>query len=160
MPMQVLVNLFIGILWMFLQDDWSVLTFFSGYLFGLFVLFILRRFFKAKFYLFTLHAVVKLFLIFIWEMFVSSILVISKIIKPKIDIKPGIFSFETSLEGDIEVTLLALLITLTPGSVVMEISPDNKIFYTHTMDIPEMSNAVLESKDKFEDAIKKVTRND
>jgi len=160
MPVQVLVNLFIGVLWMFLQDDWSVLTFFSGYLFGLFVLFILRRFLKDKFYLFTLYAVVQLLFIFIHEIFVSSLLVISKIIKPKLDIKPGIFSFETSLEGDMEVTLLALLITLTPGSVVMEISPDNKIFYTHTMDIPEMSKAVLASKEKFERAIKKVTRND
>jgi multicomponent Na+:H+ antiporter subunit E len=44
MAMQVLANLLIGLLWVFFQDDWSVLTFFSGYLFGLFVIFILRRF--------------------------------------------------------------------------------------------------------------------
>jgi multicomponent Na+:H+ antiporter subunit E len=160
MPMQVLINLFIGLLWMFLQNDWSTLSFLSGYLFGLFVLFIIRRFLRSKFYLFTLHAVVKLFLIFIWEMLVSSILVLSKIIPPKIRIKPGIVAMETSLEGDIEVTLLSLLITLTPGSVVMEVSPDYKVLYTHVMDIPELSDAVLRSRDRFENAIKKVTRND
>jgi multicomponent Na+:H+ antiporter subunit E len=33
MAMQVLANLLIGLLWVFFQDDWSVLTFFSGYLF-------------------------------------------------------------------------------------------------------------------------------
>ncbi|MDD4335072.1 MAG: Na+/H+ antiporter subunit E [Desulfotomaculaceae bacterium] len=158
MALQVLINLFIGFLWMFLQDDWSVLSFFSGYLFGLFVLFILARFISAKYYLFTLQAVVNLFLIFICELFLSSILVIGKTIKPKIDIKPGIFSLETSLQGDAEVTLLALLITLTPGSVVVDISRDNKVFYIHAMDIPELSDAVLKSKSKFEDAIKKVTR--
>ncbi|WP_031513333.1 Na+/H+ antiporter subunit E [Desulfofalx alkaliphila] len=160
MPIQVLINLFIGFLWMFFQDSWSALTFLGGYTFGLLVIFILRRFFPTKFYLFTLYAALRLFLIFMYELFMSSILVIRKIITPKINIKPGIFSFKTTLESDIEVTLLALLITLTPGSVVMEISSDNKILYVHTMDMPELSIAVIQSMDRFEEAIKKVTRND
>ncbi|MDQ0156838.1 Na+/H+ antiporter subunit E [Robertmurraya andreesenii] len=158
MPMQVLINLFIGVLWMFLQDDWSVLTFFSGYLFGLFVLFILRRYFSSKFYPITLLAVVQLFLLFIYELFVSSITVIRQVMRPRINVTPGIFTLETDLEGDLEVTLLALLLTLTPGSVVVEISSDSKKFYIHAMDIPESSDAVIRSTAKFEAAIKKVTR--
>jgi len=158
MPMQVLINLFIGLLWVFLQDTWNVLTFFSGYLFGLLVLFILRRYLPTKFYLVTLFYVAKLVLVFIYELFTSSILVIRQVIRPKINITPGIFTLETELEGDLEVTLLALLLTLTPGSVVMEVSPNNKLFYIHAMDIPESSDAVLRSTSKFEEAIKKVTR--
>lgn len=158
MPMQVLINLSIGVIWMFLQDDWSVLTFFSGYLFGLLVLFILRRYFPTKFYLITLLAIVQLFFVFIYELFTSSILVIQQVLAPKINITPGIFTLETELEGDLEVTLLALLLTLTPGSVVVEVSPDNRRFYIHAMDIPKSSDAVLQSTAKFEKAIKKVTR--
>ncbi|NLV17769.1 MAG: Na+/H+ antiporter subunit E [Syntrophomonadaceae bacterium] len=158
MAWQVLVNLFIGFLWMFFQDDWSFLSFFSGYLVGLFVIFVMRKFFSSQYYLFTLQAVVNLFLLFIYQLFASSIVVIGKIIKPKLDIKPGIVSYETDLEGDLEVTLLAILITLTPGSVVVEISPDNKVLYIHAMDIPELSDGVLRSKIKFEEAIRKVTR--
>jgi multicomponent Na+:H+ antiporter subunit E len=156
--MQVLINLLIGIVWMFLQDDWSVLTFFSGYLFGLLVLFILRRYLPTKFYLVTIVAIVQLFLVFIIELFTSSILVIRQIIRPRINITPGIFTLETELEGDLEITLLALLLTLTPGSVVVEVSSDGKKFYIHAMDIPESSDSVLLSKNKFEKAIKKVTR--
>jgi multicomponent Na+:H+ antiporter subunit E len=156
--MQVLINLLIGIVWMFLQDDWSVLTFFSGYLFGLLVLFILRRYLPTKFYLVTIIAIVQLFLVFIIELFTSSILVIRQIIRPRINITPGIFTLETELEGDLEITLLALLLTLTPGSVVVEVSSDGKKFYIHAMDIPESSDSVLLSKNKFEKAIKKVTR--
>jgi len=40
----------------------------------------------------------------------------------------------------------------------MEVSPDNKVLYIHAMDIPELSDLVLRSRDKFEEAIKKVTR--
>lgn len=158
MPMQVLINIFIGILWMFFQDDWSVLTFFSGYLFGLLVLFILRRFLPTTFYLDTLLDVVKLFFVFIYELFTSSILVIQQVIRPKINITPGIITLETDLEGDLEVTLLSLLLCLTPGSVVVEVSSDNKLIYIHAMDIPESSDAVFRSQARFEKAIKKVTR--
>jgi multicomponent Na+:H+ antiporter subunit E len=158
MPMQVLMNLFIGIIWMFLQDDWSVLTFFSGYLFGVLVLFILRRYLPTKFYIVTLMAIVQLFFVFIYELFTSSISVILQVIRPRLNVTPGIFTLDTDLEGDLEITLLALLLCLTPGSVVVEVSSNSKKFYIHGLDLPESSASVLKSKQKFEKAIKKVTR--
>ncbi|KAB7670728.1 Na+/H+ antiporter subunit E [Bacillus sp. B1-b2] len=157
MPMQILTNLLLGIIWMFLQDSWNVLTFFTGYLFGILVLFILRRFLPTKFYLETLLAVVRLFLVFIEELFTSSLGVIRHVIRPKLNISPGIFSLETKLEGQLEVSLLALLMNLTPGSVVVEISGDNKRFYIHAMDLPVQKESIFRSKEKFEMAIRKVT---
>ncbi|MGI6469391.1 MAG: Na+/H+ antiporter subunit E [Syntrophomonadaceae bacterium] len=153
-----MINILIGVLWMFFLDNWSVLSFTSGYLIGLLILFGLQRFISSKYYLFTLLDVLKLFLIFIAELFASSIVVIGKILQPRITIKPGILALNTSLEGEVEVTLLALLITLTPGSVVIEISPDNKVLYVHAMDIPELSDGVRQSQIRFEKAIKRVTR--
>ncbi|MFT8321345.1 MAG: Na+/H+ antiporter subunit E [Bacillus sp. (in: firmicutes)] len=158
MPMQVLINLLIGVVWMFLQDNWSVLTFFSGYLFGLLVFFILRRFLPTPFYILTLFNVLKLMVVFILELFTSSIVVVRQIIRARINIAPGIFTVETDLEGDLEVSLLALLLNLTPGSVIMEISPDSKKFYIHAMDVPTSKNSVARSMQRFERAIKKVTR--
>ncbi|HWJ79324.1 MAG TPA: Na+/H+ antiporter subunit E [Niallia sp.] len=160
MPMQILINLLIGVIWMFLQDSWNVLTFFTGYLFGILVLLILRRFLPTKFYLETLFAIVRLVLVFIEELFTSSLNVIRQVIRPKLAIAPGIFSLETELKGQLEVSLLALLMNLTPGSVVVEISPDNKRFYIHVLDLPLQKEAIYRSKEKFEMAIKKVTRFD
>ncbi|MEK0286315.1 Na+/H+ antiporter subunit E [Caldifermentibacillus hisashii] len=158
MPIQVLMNLFIAGLWMFLQDEASFLTFFSGYLVGLFILFCLRRFFHKPFYLFTFLAIGKLFLIFIYELLISSLFVIKHIVRPKVNIKPGIFRVETDLAGDLEITLLSLLICLTPGSVVMEVTPDAKTLFVHALHIPESKPSVLKSKAVFEKAIKDVTR--
>lgn len=134
------------------------MTFTSGYLVGLVVLFGLRRFFPKSFYIFKAFAVVKLFLLFIRELISSSILVVRQVLRPRINITPGIITVETELEGDREVTLLALLLTLTPGSVVVEVSPNGKVFYIHAMDIPVSSNSVLKSKKTFEKAIMEVTR--
>ncbi|WMT41234.1 Na+/H+ antiporter subunit E [Paenibacillus sp. D2_2] len=158
MPVQVLLNIFIAYLWMFLQDSTSVINFISGYFVGLLVLFFMRRFFQKPFYLFTLAAVGKLLIIFIQELAISSLMVLKHVLRPKIDVKPGIFKVETDLEGDLEITLLSLLICLTPGSVVMEITPDEKVMYIHGLNMPESKESVLKSKLVFEKAIKDVTR--
>lgn len=158
MPIQVLINLFIAFLWMFFQDEWSILSFIGGYLVGILVLFCMRRFFPDSFYLKRFISILSLFFLFISESVSSSIYVIRQVIGPKINVTPGIFKLETDLEGDMEITLLALLLTLTPGSVVMEVSPDNRIFYIHGLNLPESEHAVIQSKIKYEKAIKEVTR--
>ncbi|MNI94003.1 Na(+)/H(+) antiporter subunit E [compost metagenome] len=80
------------------------------------------------------------------------------VLQPKLDVKPGIFKVETDLEGDLEITLLSLLICLTPGSVVMEVSTDSKMLYIHGLNMPDSKESVLKSKAIFEKAIKDVTR--
>lgn len=57
-------------------------------------------------------------------------------------------------------TVLALLLTLTPGSVVMEVSEEGDVFYIHAMDLEEAKDAFIRSIGKFERAIMEVTRND
>lgn len=158
MPIQVLLNIFIAYLWMFLQDETNIINFIGGYFVGMFILFCIRRFFNKPFYLFTLAAVGKLLIIFIHELIISSMTVMKHVLRPKVDVKPGIFKVETDLEGDLEVTLLSLLICLTPGSVVMEITPDAKTLYIHGLNMPESKDSVLKSKAVFEKAIKDVTR--
>lgn len=157
MPVQVLLNIFIAYLWMFLQEEMTILNFISGYLVGLIILLCIRRFFNKRFYLFTLAAIGKLFILFIHELNTSALAVMKHVLRPKIDVKPGIFKVETDLEGDLEITLLSLLICLTPGSVVMEVTP-SKVLYIHGLNMPESQESVLKSKSVFEKAIKDVTR--
>lgn len=158
MAVQVLLNLLIALLWMFLQDEWKVLTFFSGYLVGMILVFSMRRFFPSVFYAKRLIAVVKLFFIFIRELVTSGILVIRQILRPRINVAPGIFKLKTELKGDWEITTLMMLLTLTPGSVAMEVIPEESICYIHVMDIPESKEPVLNAIKSFEKAIMEVTR--
>lgn len=161
MPAQFLLNITIAFLWTLLMDEdaFYITTFLTGYLIGIGILFLMHRFFGKKFYLLRVFSAIKLLLIFISELSQSSILIMKQILSPKLNIKPGIFTYEHSMEGDYELTTLALLLTLTPGSVVMEVSPDGKIFYIHAMDVESSRDAVLKSIKVFEKAIMEVTRN-
>ncbi len=161
MPAQFLLNLTIAFLWTLLMDEnaFYLSTFLTGYLIGIGILFLMHRFFGTKFYLLRVYSTIKLLFIFNSELFQSSLLIMKQILSPKLDIKPGIFTYEHSMEGDYELTTLALLLTLTPGSVVMEVSPDGKTFYIHAMDVESSRDSVLKSIKVFEKAIMEVTRN-
>src|SRR5690625_1650347 len=144
---QFLLNLFIALLWVFLKDqnEFYFTTFGNGFIVGIFIVFLMRRFFGGHFYLISS------------ELLQSSVVVIRHILSPKINIEPGIFTYKTVLESDWEVTTLALLLTLTPGSVVMEINPEGNTFYIHAMDIKRYQSDLEASLKKLEKAIMEVT---
>ncbi|MGM0875523.1 MAG: Na+/H+ antiporter subunit E [Bacillota bacterium] len=158
MAFQLLLNFFLAFIWMFLSNDYSSLAFFKGFFFGGLVIFALRRFFDHRFYLVNLIAVIKLFFIFCSELVKANIAVLKVILSPQLTMRPGIFALETELEKDWEITILSNLITLTPGTLVLEVSEDNKTLYIHAMDIDDVEQAKLDIKNTFEKAIKEVSR--
>jgi multicomponent Na+:H+ antiporter subunit E len=158
MAFQILLNFMIAITWMLLQDDYSFITFFIGYLLGIIILFALRRFFPRRFYLYNIAAVIKLMFIFLKELILANIAVLKIVLSPKLKMEPGIFAFETELEKDWEIMILSNLITLTPGTFVIDISDDNKTLYIHSVDIANVEQARKDIKSSFEKAIKEVSR--
>ena len=154
---QFILNLFIALLWVLLKDEdyFKVSTFIAGYLVGIVILYIMHRFYGTRFYLRRVWCMISLF---IAELLSSSVSVMRQVVTPNLNIKPGIFTYETSLTSDWEITALALLLTLTPGSVVMEVSEEGNVFYIHAMDMEETKDQVLRSIARFERAILEVTR--
>ncbi|WP_313802981.1 Na+/H+ antiporter subunit E [Cytobacillus sp.] len=158
MAFQILLNVFLGFLWMFFTLSYEPVAFLKGYLFGMAILFTFRRFFGSRFYLGRVIAIISLVLLFIKELILSNISVLKLLLRPKLDIKPGIFALPTVLEKDWEITILANLITLTPGTLVVDISDDNKILYIHTIDMDDAQEAIDSIKNTFEKAIMEVSR--
>jgi multicomponent Na+:H+ antiporter subunit E len=51
--------------------------------------------------------------------------------------KPGIIAVPLDAETDFEITLLANLITMTPGTLSLDLSDDRKTLYVHAMYITD-----------------------
>lgn len=60
MAFQLILNIILACLWMFLESSFSFATFIIGFIIGIFLLFFMRRFLGSRFYLFRLFALVKL----------------------------------------------------------------------------------------------------
>ncbi|WP_042352180.1 Na+/H+ antiporter subunit E [Bacillus massiliigorillae] len=159
MAFQILLNFVLALVWMFLSHSYNPTSFIVGFLLGMLILLSFRRFFNTRFYMIRVWAVIKLILIFIKELILSNIAVLKVILKPKLDIKPGIFALETELKQPWEITTLANLITLTPGTFVIEVSEDNKTLYVHAMDLNDDIQSEIDGiKNTFEKAIMEVSR--
>ncbi|MEK3980777.1 Na+/H+ antiporter subunit E [Psychrobacillus sp. FSL K6-2836] len=158
MAFQILLNVLIALTWMFLSVSFKPTTFIVGYLLGLLMLFMLRKSFSSRFYMDRLWAVIKLASLFLKELVLSNFSVLKLIVQPTMPIRPAIFAMPTVLEQDWEITLLSSLITLTPGTVVIDISDDNKTLYIHSIDFEDIDEAVESIRNTFEKAILEVSR--
>lgn len=158
MAFQILLNVFLAFLWMFIKVSYDLSSFIKGYFFGLIIMFVFRRFFHSRFYLGRVIAVIKLLFIFLKELVLSNVSVLKVVLKPKLDMRPGIFAYETVLTKDWQITILSNLITLTPGTLVVDVSDDNKTLYIHAMDIADVDEAITSIKESFEKAILEVSR--
>ena len=88
----------------------------------------------------------------------SNISVLQVVLRPKMNIQPMIFALPTDLEHDWEITLLSSLITLTPGTIVLNVSDDQRTLYIHAIDVDDVDDAIDSIKNSFEKAIKEVSR--
>lgn len=158
MAFQILLNFFIAFVWMFMSSSFTATTFIAGYLIGLLLIIMMRRFFKTRLYLWRLWATIKLTLIFFRELILSNISVLKLVLRPKLDIQPMIFALPTDLKHDWEITLLSSLITLTPGTIVLHVSDDQRTLYIHAIDVSDVDEAIDSIKNSFESAIKEVSR--
>lgn len=158
MAFQIVVHLLISVMWMFLSETYTIGSFFVGFLIGAVLLTALRRFIPGRLYLVRVYHIVKLVLIFIRELILSNIEIVKLVYQRKPSFEPGIFAYPTNLKSDWEITLLANLITLTPGSLSVAISEDNKTIFVHAMHIENIEDEISGIKDTFEHAIREVTR--
>lgn len=159
MAFQILLNVFIAVIWMLINSSVSATSFIVGYMIGLLLIILFRRFFKQRLYIWRLWSAMKLFLIFLKELTLSNISVLMVVLKPDIEkIQPMIFALPTELEHDWEITLLSSLITLTPGTVVLYVSDDQSTLYIHAIDVDDVDEAIHSIKNTFEKAILEVSR--
>ncbi|MFC6039506.1 Na+/H+ antiporter subunit E [Paenisporosarcina macmurdoensis] len=158
MAFQIMLNFFIALLWMFLTISFNASTFIVGFLLGALMLWITKGFFPGRFYMNRVWAVIKLITLFLKELVMANIQVLFLIVQPKMPIKPAIFALPTVLEKDWEITLLSNLITLTPGTLVIDISPDSKTLYIHALHYDDADEAIDSIKNTFEKAIQEVSR--
>ena len=158
MAFQILLNIGLAIIWMLLRQDFSPVEFLIGYVVGLGLLYVLRRFLQFDFYFRRVIAIVKLIFLFLWELILANIDVIKIVLSPKLDIQPGIIAVPTKLKTDWEVTLLASLISLTPGTLSMNFSDDGRTIFVHSIHVPDKEEMIKQIHNSFEKAIMEVTQ--
>jgi multicomponent Na+:H+ antiporter subunit E len=158
MALQILLNVLLAFVWMFLSVSFNASTFIVGYILGLLIIFMLRRYFHSRFYVIPFLVICKLILIFLKELLLSNIAVLKVILAPSMNIQPCIFALPLEVKKDWEITVLSNLITLTPGTLVVDVSEDRNTLYVHALDAPNVEETIKQIKESFEKTILEVSK--
>ena len=97
-------------------------------------------------------------LFFIYELIKANIQVAYDVITIKFYMTPGIVSVPLDVKSDLEITLLANLISLTPGTLSLDVSTDKKVLYVHSMYITDKQEFIESIKNGFEKRLLKILR--
>ncbi|MCM3716912.1 Na+/H+ antiporter subunit E [Fictibacillus phosphorivorans] len=158
MTFQLILNLLIAVIWMFLSESYSFASFVVGFVLGAALLYLLNRFIPDSYYFKQVKAIGYLILLFLKELILANVDVLKWVYKPKLDFQPGIIALPIDVKRNWEITLLANLITLTPGTLSVDVSRDQRYIYIHAIDLPDVNETIVGIKDTFEKAIREVTR--
>ena len=98
--------------------------------------------------------------LFIKELLLSAIRVGVLVLRPDMDkhLRPEIIEFPLTVKSDAEITLLANLITLTPGTLSVDVSDDRSVLYVHALLVPDRKALIKEIRNGFEAAVARAFR--
>lgn len=83
-----------------------------------------------------------LVLYFIKELFESAIRVFVEVVTPGLSATPRFIAMPLDADTDLSITLTGNLITLTPGTLTVDVSDDRKYLLIHAMYAEEGADAV------------------
>lgn len=146
MQKRFLLNVMLTLIWIALTGTFTYINFFIGFIISYFILWVISRNSEDKRYFTIAFKIVGFFFFFLYEMLKANIQVTYEVLTSNLHMKPGIVKIELDAQTDLEITLLSNLISLTPGTLVVDVSDDRKVMYIHGM--------YLEDKAKFIDSIK------
>ena len=151
-----LANILLALAWMALTGSFTMGGFFAGFLFGFCVLWIGRRDRNTNAYRQKLFAVGGFVLFFLREIVAANLRVAHDVLTPRHHMTPGIVAVPLELTSDLQITLLASLITLTPGTLSLHVADDRRTLYVHAMYIHDPEELVREIKEGFEQRVMEV----
>ena len=105
-----------------------------------------------------LWRIIGFFFYFLKELVVSSLRVAYDVVTPPIYARPGVIEVPIEAKTDLEITLLANLITLTPGTLTLDVAPDRKSLYVHAMFVDDPEQIRAEIKNGMERRLLEVMR--
>jgi multicomponent Na+:H+ antiporter subunit E len=151
------LNLLLAFVWAALSATFTLPSLLSGFVIGFAALWLAQPLFGDRSpYFVRVYRIIRLTLFFLWELLVSSVRVAWDVVTPTHYSNPRIVEMPLDVESDIEILLVTTLISLTPGTLSLDVTPDRKTLIVHAMFADDPDALVLELKNGMERMVKEV----
>ena len=134
------LNLLLAAGWAMLSGAATIPTLLTGFVIGYAILWLLGPLMGTRSgYFMRVWYWIRLIVMFHYELIVSSVQVLWDIVTPRHLSRPGLIEMPLDVRTDAGILMVTNLISLTPGTLSLDVSPDRKTLLIHAMfaDDPE-----------------------
>ncbi len=139
-------NILLTFVWVALTGNFEFSNYLFGFLLSFFMLWVITKGDGHAGYFTLIPKLIAFVFFFLFEMIKANLQVAYEVSTPKLRMEPGIVKVPLDVKSNIGITLLANLISLTPGTLSLDVSNDKKVLFVHAM--------YINDKEKFIDGIK------
>lgn len=132
-----LLNILLALLWAAFTGSFAPGTLGVGFALGYLVLFIARRALAPSTYHKQLWRALAFVVVYVRDILLASLRVAYDVLTPTMYMKPGVVGVPLDVKTDVEIAVLANLVSLTPGTLSLDVSSDRSVLYIHAMYIDD-----------------------
>jgi multicomponent Na+:H+ antiporter subunit E len=148
----------LSILWAAMTEELSLSNLGIGFVLGYIILFASQHILGGGGFIGKLPRFIAFLIFFAKELVWANFRVAYDIVTPKYHMRPGVLAIPLEARTDLEIACLANLISLTPGTLSLDISTDRKVLYVYTMFVYDHDESVREIKEGLEQRILELLR--
>jgi multicomponent Na+:H+ antiporter subunit E len=126
-------NLLLALSWTVSTGLFTVANLLVGLVLGYFILLFAQRVLGPSNYFAKVPLVGRFAVFYLWQLVLANLRVAYDVLTPRHYMRPGVIAVPLEARTDAEITLLANLITLTPGTLSLDLSGDRRVLYVHAM---------------------------
>ncbi|MFZ6027137.1 MAG: Na+/H+ antiporter subunit E [Chloroflexota bacterium] len=146
-----LLNLLLALAWVALTGNFQPIDFAFGFGLGYLVLWLFSPLWGTRRYFTQMPRLVDLAVYFLFDMLRANLRLAVTILSPKMNLRPAVVAVPLTLRSETAIILLTNLITLTPGTLTLDISSDRRMLYIHTVwleDVAQFRRQVIEGYER------------
>ncbi len=128
-----LMNIALALAWAALTARFEPGNLLVGFVLGYVALWVTRPALGPTPYFGAVRRTLSFVALFVWEVIVANLRVAVDVLTPRYRMQPRVIAVPLDARSDAEITLLANLISLTPGSLSLDVSSDRRTLYVHAM---------------------------
>ena len=168
MVTRLLLNIVLALVWCLLQNEISLRQLLIGSLVATTAMLFFPRSFhqerryvhkvKERRYVHKVSLSFQLAVFFFKELLIANVTVVRQVLAPELKIQSGIIAYPLELKDDFLITLLANMITLTPGTLSVEVAPDRLFLFIHFLNVEDIEEERRVIRDGFERYLQRIAQ--
>ncbi len=153
-----LLNVLLAVGFMMVLEAFTLSGLLAGCAVGYGALWLTRGLYGETTYFTKVGTLFRLTVFFIRALLVSNLRVLWDVVTPSHISRPGIIRVPLDAKTDLEIMLVANLISLTPGTLSIDVSDDRRFLYVHVMFLDDEKSVLQDLKEGLERRVLEVLR--